>query len=177
MCTNFQLWLCIINLSFFWLCKLGPWLICNSYDKWLKSMDKKELVGIVLLDFTAAFNVIDYSILIAKLCTEHASRLGISWADDCRWQKAKLLGIKLDHLLSWSDQIIILKLGEKALQFQGNALLMFHLLSHLEYCPIIWSSVAAKHLNKFHRTEQPDQFSIILSTLYYSYQNKTGNTT
>ena len=36
-------------------------------DDWLKEMDNLKLTGAVLLDFSAAFNVIDHNLLIGKL--------------------------------------------------------------------------------------------------------------
>lgn len=36
-------------------------------DDWLIGMDEKKLVGAVMLDFSAAFDVIDHSLLIGKL--------------------------------------------------------------------------------------------------------------
>ncbi len=36
-------------------------------DEWLATLDDKKLVGAVLLDYTAAFDVIDHDILVAKL--------------------------------------------------------------------------------------------------------------
>ena len=36
-------------------------------DKWLKALDRGELVGIVLVDFRKAFDLVDHDILLRKL--------------------------------------------------------------------------------------------------------------
>ena len=36
-------------------------------DDWLSAMDKGELVGVVYIDFSAAFDLVDHCILLAKL--------------------------------------------------------------------------------------------------------------
>ncbi len=36
-------------------------------DDWLMNIEQKKLVGAVLLDFTAAFDIIDHELLIKKL--------------------------------------------------------------------------------------------------------------
>jgi len=36
-------------------------------DGWLKEMDNSKMTGAVLLDFSAAFDVIDHNLLIGKL--------------------------------------------------------------------------------------------------------------
>ncbi|XDV11531.1 hypothetical protein PO909_000447 [Leuciscus waleckii] len=41
--------------------------LVQMVDQWLTFMDDKKLVGAVLLDFTAAFDVIDHDILLSKL--------------------------------------------------------------------------------------------------------------
>lgn len=41
--------------------------MAHMIDQWLTFMDSKKLVGTVLLDFTAAFDVIDHGILLSKL--------------------------------------------------------------------------------------------------------------
>ena len=74
--------------------------------------------------------------------------------------KTTLLGVKLDSLLSWSDQIdhIVSMMGKGIAMsrkcsgyvpsFVMNVVVRSLVLSHLEYCPVIWSSAAQKHLNK-----------------------------
>ena len=74
--------------------------------------------------------------------------------------KAKLMGVKLDNLLSWSDQIdhIVSKMGRgTAISRKCSAyvpssvmsdVVRSLVLSHLEYCPVIWSSAAQKHIKK-----------------------------
>ena len=41
--------------------------LAQMTDEWLKSMDNKKMVGMVMLDFSAAFDVIDHDILLEKL--------------------------------------------------------------------------------------------------------------
>ena len=36
-------------------------------DDWLKEIDNRKMEGTVLLDFSAAFNVIDHNLLLIKL--------------------------------------------------------------------------------------------------------------
>ena len=54
-------------------------------DQWLTNIDDKELVGAVLLDFTAAFSIIDFSILIAKLKCYGVLPLALAWMKCDLW--------------------------------------------------------------------------------------------
>ena len=74
--------------------------------------------------------------------------------------KAKLLGVKLDNLLSWSDQIdhVVLKMGRgiaisrKCSAYVPSSVMSdvvrSLVLSHLEYCTVVWSSAAEKDIKK-----------------------------
>ena len=48
-------------------------------DDWLMDIEQKKLVGAVLLDFTAAFDIIDYELLIKKLECYGFSQSAILW--------------------------------------------------------------------------------------------------
>ncbi len=48
-------------------------------DEWLATLDDKKLVGAVLLDYTAAFDVIDHDILVAKLKCYVFSLTALDW--------------------------------------------------------------------------------------------------
>ena len=75
-------------------------------------------------------------------------------------QGLKLLGVRLDHLLSWSDQIdhIVSKMGRgiamsrKCSVYCPTATLknvvQSLVLSHLYYCPVVWTSAAQTHRRK-----------------------------
>ena len=39
----------------------------HMIDSWLNAMDNGELVGIVLVDFKKAFDLVDHQILLSKL--------------------------------------------------------------------------------------------------------------
>lgn len=55
--------------------------LAHMNDQWLTHMDERKLVGAVLIDFTAAFDLIDDSILFAKLkCwLDGFSPLALTW--------------------------------------------------------------------------------------------------
>ncbi len=48
-------------------------------DEWLETLDDKTLVGAVLLGYTAAFDVIDHDILVAKLKCYGFSLTALDW--------------------------------------------------------------------------------------------------
>ncbi len=48
-------------------------------DEWLATPDDKKLVGVVLLGYTAAFDVIDHDILVAKLKCYGFSLTALDW--------------------------------------------------------------------------------------------------
>lgn len=74
--------------------------------------------------------------------------------------QTKLLGVKLDNQLSWADQInhIVSKMGRGiALSRKCSSycppsvmkrVVQSLVLSHLDYCTVIWSSATKEHLKK-----------------------------
>lgn len=48
-------------------------------DDWLKHTDSKLLVGTVLLDFSAAFDIIDHELLLTKLTVDGFKLSAINW--------------------------------------------------------------------------------------------------
>lgn len=53
--------------------------LIHMTDEWLACLDNKKLVGAVLIDFTAAFDVIDHDILMAKLKCYGFSLTALNW--------------------------------------------------------------------------------------------------
>lgn len=54
--------------------------LLNISEKWLKAMDKSELVGTVFLDLSKAFDLVSHDILIAKLAKNHTSQTAMNWS-------------------------------------------------------------------------------------------------
>ena len=57
---------------------------CNTallslLDKWLKSIDKGELVGAIFLDLRKAFDVVDHELLLKKLSVYKFSNTSLNW--------------------------------------------------------------------------------------------------
>ena len=48
-------------------------------DDWLREIDDKKIVGAVLLDFSVAFDIIDQSLLLAKLMCYDFTPPAILW--------------------------------------------------------------------------------------------------
>lgn len=53
--------------------------LTEMVDKWLSYIDKKMMVGAVLLDFSAAFDVVDHGLLLRKLGAYGFSPTTINW--------------------------------------------------------------------------------------------------
>ena len=53
--------------------------LTEMVDTWLSYIDKKMMVGTVFLDFSAAFDVVDHSLLLSKLTVYGFSPTAINW--------------------------------------------------------------------------------------------------
>lgn len=71
-----------------------------------------------------------------------------------------LLGVKLEKLLSWPDHT------DYTVSTMSDAVGSL-VLSHLEYCPLIWSNAAEKHLKTLQSVQNrvPDELLIVPTTL------------
>ena len=58
----------------------------HMYDTWVQAVDKGDLVGVCMRDMSAAFDVVDHSILLEKL--------KLYWFDEgaVKWMKNYLSG-------------------------------------------------------------------------------------
>jgi hypothetical protein len=58
---------------------------CSALTKmtpnWLKEIDNKEIVGAVLLDFSAAFDVIDHNLLLRKCGSYRFASSALLWIE------------------------------------------------------------------------------------------------
>lgn len=53
--------------------------LIHMVDKWLKALDKGELVGVIFIDFRKAFDLVDHDILLKKLELYHISQNSVNW--------------------------------------------------------------------------------------------------
>lgn len=53
--------------------------LINMIDKWLRSLDNSQLVGVVLVDFKKAFDLVDHKILLQKLEIYRLSEKSLNW--------------------------------------------------------------------------------------------------
>ena len=51
----------------------------QMYDSWVQAVDKGELVGVCMLDMSAAFDVVDHSILLSKLQLYGFNDTALKW--------------------------------------------------------------------------------------------------
>ena len=53
--------------------------LINLLDKWLKNIDKDEIIGAVFFDLRKAFDVVDRDLLLKKLTAYKFSENSLSW--------------------------------------------------------------------------------------------------
>ena len=53
--------------------------LLTIYDKWARAINEKKLVGVLCMDLTAAFDLVDKDILVEKLKLYGAGKKTLSW--------------------------------------------------------------------------------------------------
>jgi len=48
-------------------------------DDWLRETEKRNITGVVFLDFSAAFDIIDHDLLLTKLSCYGFEKSAITW--------------------------------------------------------------------------------------------------
>lgn len=69
-------------------------------DSWLTSIDNSMLVGTLLLDFSAAFDVINHEILISKLISYGFTSSAIKWFKSYLSESRKEFSLMVHYLVA-----------------------------------------------------------------------------
>ena len=67
--------------------------LMHMIDSWLNAMDNGELVGIVLVDFKKAFDLVDHQILLSKLKLYGISSEALMWFDTYLTNRRQLVSL------------------------------------------------------------------------------------
>ena len=67
--------------------------LVHMIDSWLNAMDNGELVGIVLVDFKKAFDLVDHQILLSKLKLYGISSEALTWFDTYLTNRRQLVSL------------------------------------------------------------------------------------
>ena len=67
--------------------------LVHMIDSWLNAMDNGELVGIVLVDFKKAFDLVDHQILLSKLKLYGISSKALMWFDTYLTNRRQLVSL------------------------------------------------------------------------------------
>ena len=65
----------------------------HMIDSWLNAMDNGELVGILLVDFKKAFDLVDHQILLSKLKLYGISSEALMWFDTYLTNRRQLVSL------------------------------------------------------------------------------------
>ncbi len=143
----------------FILCSTNSWqfkLLNNDLEKVGNWVQENKLV----LNIEKTTSIIFGSKFI--LANDASLNLSIEGLQLKQVNHIKLLGITLDSCLSWTahiDQMVAkmskgISIARKCITYVPAPFLKRVVqslaLSHLEYCPVIWSSAAKKELHKLH---------------------------
>lgn len=72
--------------------------LIHMIDKWLKALDKGEIVGAILVDFRKAFDLVDHNILLNKLKLYKINRTALNWFES--YLKYRPQKVSFNNLLS-----------------------------------------------------------------------------
>ena len=67
--------------------------LLNLTDNWLNAMDKSNLVGVILLDLSKAFDLVDHDILLSKISAYHASAVSMNWFESYLSEHSQICSI------------------------------------------------------------------------------------
>ncbi len=105
---------------------------------------------------------------LLKDCSKREAQIMcfFAWSGDIEQVvEANLLGVTIDEALSWATHInnLITKMSRSFSIIRGSAYFLTNtarkqvlqslVLSHLEYCPAIWSNAPKQELNKIQLTQ------------------------
>ena len=65
--------------------------LTQMVDDWFKDMDERKTIGVVMLDFTAAFDIIDHNLLLKKLEYYGFSRTALLWMESYLTDRKQLV--------------------------------------------------------------------------------------
>ncbi|MCG8113419.1 MAG: reverse transcriptase domain-containing protein [Candidatus Thiodiazotropha taylori] len=74
--------------------------LVNMIDRWLQCLDNGQLVGVVLVDFKKAFDLVDHNILLQKLKLYNLSEKALNWFSSylmSRTQRVSINNVLSEH--------------------------------------------------------------------------------
>ena len=67
--------------------------LLNLTDNWLNAMDKSNLVGVILLDLSKGFDLVDHDTLLSKISAYHASAVSMKWFESYLWERSQICSV------------------------------------------------------------------------------------
>lgn len=69
--------------------------LVHMTKQWFRSLDQSALVGVLLLDFKEAFDVVDHEILFLKLCHYGFDGLSLEWLQSYLTDRKQITNINV----------------------------------------------------------------------------------
>ena len=107
--------------------------LVNMIDRWLHLLDNGQLIGVVLVDFQKAFDLVDHKILLEKLNVYNLSEDSLNWFSS--YLQNRTQQVSVNNVLS--DQISIFY-GVP----QGSILAPLLFLMIINYLPLYTDDVS-----------------------------------